>query len=436
MPRKFALILCLAAVLLFPVGASAQTDIYISGPKSGFPVAVPQFCDRGNGSPYTVKISEVIAKNLELSGIFNVLNSATFVETPGKCLDPDKVAFSDWSVIGAEGLVRGDVKTTGRGGRTIQARLFLYDVLQQRSVVGKRYEADIDDFARIAHRFSNEVVKFFTGETGIFGTKITYVARMGRFKEIFVMDLDGSNNRQLTRDKGLAMSPSWSPTGDRIVYTSYRTRTPELFIVSPEGGTPKQLTKRKGLELGAKFAPDGTTILASASVGGASNIVLLDLKGKIIRNVTNSGAINVSPSWSPDGGQIAFCSNRSGGPQIYVMSASGDSPRRLSFTGSNYCTSPSWSPRGDKIAFVCRAAGGNQIFMAPASGGQSLQLTFQGNNEDPKWSPDGRYLVFSSNLGLAGPRNIVILPLLTGVPRQITFAKSQLSQPAWSPRLE
>lgn len=424
----------LLCALVLPAGAAAQTDLHITGPKAGFPVAVPQLCDAGSGVPHTVKIAEVISRDLQLSGMFNVLNPASFVEAPGKCASSEAVAFSDWSVIGAEGLVRGEVQAVP-GGNNIQVKLYLYDVLQQRAVVGKQYQADINDVNRIAHRFANEIMLFFTGERGIFGTRLVYVSRVGRFKELFIMDLDGSNVRQLTRDKGLAVSPAWSPSGDRIVYTSYRTRKPELYFISPEGGAPKQITEAEGLELGADFSPDGTRIAVSTSVNGNSNLTLLDLRGTVLGPLTRGSAIDVSPSWSPDGTKIAFCSNRAGGPQIYVMPSSGGEARRISFTNSNYCTSPAWSPKGDKIAFICRA-GGNQVFISTPEGQQTVQLTYQGNNEDPSWSPDGRYLAFSTNVGRGGARNIAMMSMVKASPIQLTFSKSEDSQPAWSPRVD
>ena len=418
--------------LAFSVGiASAQTDIRITDPGSGFPVAVPRLCDAGGGAEAAAKIAETITKDLQIIGLFKVISPSAFVEAPGKCGDLEKVAYSDWSVIGAEGLVKGEVRSVAGG---IEVKLFLHDVQQQKARIGKRYEAAPQDYNRLAHKFANEIVRFFTGEPGVFGTRLAYVSRVGRFKELFIMDIDGSNVRQLTRDNGLAMSPSWAPAGDKLIYTSYRSRKPELHTISPEGGGSKQITERQGLEIGAKFSPDGGTIATAAAIAGVSKIALLDLSGRLLKKLTSGDALDVSPTFSPDGSKIAFCSNRGGGPQIYVMSSQGEPAQRISFTNSNYCTSPAWSPKGDKIAFICRA-GGNQLFIASPTGSQTTQLTFAGDNEDPSWSPDGRFIAFSSNFG-SGARNIAILSLLGGAPTRVSFARSEDSQPAWSPLSE
>ncbi len=425
--RFFSLLL--VSILAFVGSAVAQTaDLNIRGAKAGFPIGLPQLCDAGGAGAGAVAIPEVVRNNLQVSGFFKVLRPATYVETPGKCDIDGQMAYSDWSVINAEGVVKGDVK---RSGDKVIVRLYLHDIQQQRAVVGKKYEVDAQDVAKVAHKFSNEIVAYFTGTPGVFGSRIAYVSRMGRFKEIFVMDMDGSNATQLTWDKGLAMSPAWSPTGDRLVYTSYKTRQPELYIMSPGVGKGKQLTNRPGLEMGAEFSPDGTKLISAASVSGVSKIALFDLKGRLLRRLTASSSIDVSPSWSPDGRRVAYCSNRAGGPQIYVMNADGSNPRRISYANSNYCTSPAWSPKGDKIAFVCRSGNRNHIFIGSPSGGTATQVTYSGNNEDPAWSPDGRYIALSSNSG-GGARSINLLSIQTGQMSQITTAKQEHSQPAWS----
>ncbi|MBP9837555.1 MAG: Tol-Pal system beta propeller repeat protein TolB [Proteobacteria bacterium] len=418
-------------IIVFPLISLAQTDIRISGAQTGFPVAIPHLCDLGGAAELSEKLSATINRDLQISGLFKLIDPASFVEQQGKCVSPDKVAYSDWTVIGAEGLVKGEIKSLGDA---IEVRLYLHDVQQQKAVIGKKYDSSVQDVTKVAHKFANEIVRYFTGEPGIFGTRLAYVSRVGRFKELFIMDVDGSNNQRLTSDNGLAMSPSWAQNSENLVYTSYRSRRPELYLLSPAGGSPKQLTERQGLEIGAKFLPDGQGIITSATVDGISKIALFDLKGRIVKKLTSGDSIDVSPSVSPDGSRVAFCSNRAGGPQIYVMPISGGSATRISYANSNYCTSPSWSPKGDKVAFVCRA-GGNQIFITSPDGGKVSQLTHSGDNEDPSWSPDGRFIAFSSNLG-SGTRKIAILSLLGGSPTVVSSGGAEDSQPAWSPKVD
>jgi TolB protein len=284
----------------------------------------------------------------------------------------------------------------------------------------------------IAHRFANEVMKYYTGEYGPFGSQIAFSSRVGRFKELFVMDMDGSNIRQLTNERGLAISSAWDPSGSKLVYTSYRNRTPDLFIADVATKSSKQLTRTTELEIGAHFLSP-SQLLVSRTEGSDSDILLINSDGSLARRLTPPNrAIDVSPVPSPDGSDVLFCSNRGGGPQIYRMGIGGGNAKRVSFVTSNYCTSPAWSPKGDKIAFVCRADGNFQLFIADANGQNAVQLTSSGSSEDPEFSPDGRYLTFATTY-FGGAYSIGMMRTDGSSIKQLTTSRGGDFEPAWGP---
>ncbi len=418
-----------AVILVSAVDAVAQTDLYVRGAGRLIPIAVPQLCNQGEQGEPAVEIPGVMRRDLDISGFFEVLDPKGYIESAGKCGAPETTAFSDWSAIGPEGLVKGKVSVSGS---RVTAQLYLLDVQKQQIVLAKEYQGDVAQARMIAHRFANDILKYYTGYPGVFGTEIAFSSRIGRFKELFVMDMDGSNARQLTNERALAMSASWDPSGSRLVYTSFRNRTPDLFLMNVASKSAKQITRTTELEIGAHFLGNDR-LLVSRTEGSDSDIVIMSTDGTIERRLTPPNrAIDVSPVPSPDGRELIFCSNRGGGPQIYKMGIDGSNPRRISFVNSNYCTSPAWAPSGDKIAFVCRADGNFQMFVSDVNGDNVLQLTSSGSNEDPDFSPDGRYLTFSSSY-FGGGYNIAIMRTDGTSIKQISKARGGDFEPTWGP---
>lgn len=422
----FAVVCALAA----PTVALAQTDLYIRGAGRLIPIALPKLCNPGEDKGPEAEIPSTIARDLELSGFFEVLDQKGYIETPGKCGEPESTTFSDWTVIGAEGLVKGEIDFDGQD---LSAKLYLLDVQKGLRVLAKQYtDAEPEQAKLIAHKFANEIMRYYTGAPGPFGSRISFSSRVGRFKELFVMDMDGSNITQLTTERGLALSSSWDPSGTKLVYTSFRNRVPDLFILDVDSKSSRQLTRTTDLEVSAHYL-NSSEILASRTEGSDSDIVLINQDGRVVRKLTPPNrAIDVSPVPSPDGAQVAFCSNRGGGPQIYVMGVDGANAHRVSFVTSNYCTSPAWSPMGDKIAFVCRADGNFQLFISSPDGSNAVQLTSSGTNEDPEFSPDGRYLVFSTS-SFGDGRSIAIIRTDGSNLKQVARSRGGDFEPAWGP---
>lgn len=430
-------ICAVSAVVWVATGAAAQVRGTIFGPGSrSYPIAVSPLRNVSEGPvghDLGVRFADILERDLVLSGYFKIIERAAHIEQPENSgTEVENINFDSWAVLGVLALVKGSFRLEG-DILSVEARLF--DVAQRRQLVGRRYRGSVDLLRRMAHRFADEIMLQFTGERGPFDSRIAFVSnRDGRFKEVYIMSLDGGDIQQVTKAQSITVSPSWSADSRYLLHTSYKRGNPDLYLLDIVSGREIVLSRRGGLNLGGRFSPDGSAIAMTLEEGANSEIVLLDRSGDLVKQLTEHWAIDVSPSWSPDGRQIAFCSNRSGSPQIYVMNADGTGVRRITYEG-DYNTAPAWSPKGDRIAFVRRYEGGFNIFTIRPDGSDARQLTqAAGNNEDPSWSPDGRYLVFSSNR--SGRKKLYVMDAAGITQVQLTRGGGDDTSPAWSRWLE
>lgn len=435
MHRKIAIGICLW--LLGIVGdLAAKIYIYIDSPATTkFPIAIPRFKNLGHAPDdqlVSTSLASVMSQDLEISGLFRVIDSSTFFKNPdGSGITADTIHWNDWSSLGAEALIKGGFSFEENGIR-VEARLF--DVVRGSFITGKRYFGKPEDIRIISHKFADEAIYRLTGERGIFQTQIAFVSDVSGSKEIYVMDFDGHNRTKITNHRSIAISPAWSPDGKALIFTSYRDSNPDVFLREIFYGREKKVSYQKGLNIAPDWSPDGEKIVLTLSQDdGNSDIYIIRPDGKKVDRLTNDWANDVSPCWSPDGKKIAFVSNRSGTPQIYIMDVKTGKVRRLTFEGS-YNTSPAWSPRGDKIAFAARRGNAFAICTINTDGSGLNQLTSNsGSHESPSWSPNGRYLAFSSNRG--GRKKIYIMLADGSGERSVTRGKGNDTDPCWSPYL-
>jgi TolB protein len=428
-------IFCLSFFLLFlTVILSAEARVYLDINAPTFvqiPIVLPKWKGMNTTPPgLPVKIYEILANDLTLSGFFKVID---FNRLPYPLKEkvgiPTEASLIEWQSAGGEILLVGETAWKP-GDQTLKLKFHLFDLVEQKHIVGKEYEGSPQVLRKMVHKIADEVMLQLTGEKGVHNTKIAYAAFRNGNKEIFISDFDGADVKQITQNRSINISPVWSPDGKKIAFTTYLNRNPDLYLIDTDGRNFQRLSSYPGLNVSPSWSPDGKKIALMMGMEGKSDIYLIDSNGSNPKKLTSGHGNEASPTWSPDGKQIAFVSDRSGSPQIYIMGADGSNVRRLTYEGS-YNTNPSWSPKGDRIAFCGRVEGLFDIFTIGGDGSGLQRLTSSsGRNESPCWSPEGRYIAFSSTRN--GGSKIFIMNANGFNQRPLTSGKGGESSPAWS----
>jgi len=436
---RCALALALALASLADAAHAQERPAVVVTPGStrSFNAAIQRFADGSvvHDAARIERFRSDLVEALEYSGVFQSLALEAFLgpEASRRLDASDAPICSDWTQIGADALVEGELRADS--GLTVEFRV--WDVARCIQLARKRYrQASAADAPLVAKRIADDIVAAFIGLRGVASTEIAFVSNRGGNTEVFVMGADGANQRAATANGSINNFPTWTPDGLSIVYTSYRYRNrPMLFLSTRGQGRPGRLLR--GLrgdwsEYRGVFSPAGDRLAVVMSApGDASEIFAVRPDGRDLRLLTKNRAIDVSPSWSPDARRIAFVSDRSGNPQIYVMDADGGNQRRLTFQGS-YNTHPDWSPDGRWIAYESRVGGQFDLWLIDPEGSVNLPLvTHPRSDESPSWAPNSRKLAFTSRR--RGRADIYVIDANGDNLRRITANAGDNTSPAWGP---
>lgn len=397
-------------------GSSATGTMKVTGEgRALLQVAVADLeLTRGADSDLQLQYDKTIRYDLEFTDYYSpILNTPEMVAQHRTDHQMRAIDYTAWQGLRADFLVKGEFDGGGNSGTV---RMFAYDVNAEQSMLALEYPISFDsqerkvrEARRAVHNFVDQLVAKYDDDK-IGGCASSYIAfenarwqsdskgNKKKVREIFIMDYDGRNVRQITQDRDLCLSPSWSPDGRKLVYTSYRQSNPDLYVYNLDSGKITVLSAFPGLNGAASWNPDGRSLAITLSKDGNPEIYKINADGSGATRLTRSRHVETSATWTPDGGALYFLSDRFGPPQILKMSSSGGSPQTIVRGGNS--DDPSVSPRGDAITYTSSQGGGGfNVWVADMGGGGARNLTgeLSGNCEHPSWAPDGRHIVFGHN---------------------------------------
>jgi len=282
--------------------------------------------------------------------------------------------------------------------------------------------------------------------------------------QLFIADGDGANARPLLPGAGQDFNASISADSQWVVFTSDRDGSADIYRAHLDGTGLEKLVDDPAFDDQAALSPDGNQLVFVSSRSGQAHLWILDLRTRGLRNLTASPGGDFRPAWSPDGKWIAFSSDRESrkpkdnsgfgtihSTELFLIRPDGSELQRVTHSGA-FAGSPAWTPDGNQLVFheaelvevnkvtaARRLRGTSQIGtldlttkerrvmtsgpgekfspqwvsgrgLVYASGGPEggLESTVggagpRGSFESPKWSADGRHMVFHRDVSTDWP---------------------------------
>ncbi len=229
--------------------------------------------------------------------------------------------------------------------------------------------------------------------------RLVYVSRANISQDIWMMDQDGKNNRQLTSAETRAeIYPAVSPDGRYIVFVSTRTGNSNIFRYELSTGDQKQLTEGTGEEF-LTVSADSKWVIYTATGSTKFTLWKVPIEGGDAMQLTDK--LTQWPDVSPDGQKIAcwYRAEPNARWQIAIIPISGGDPERV-FDVPPIAETPipiRWMPDGRGISFAATRQGVSNIWYQPLDGSDPKQLTYFTSDQISwfEWSRDGKQLACS-----------------------------------------
>ncbi len=406
--------------VVLPVQATLYIEISGAG-EHQIPISIVPFDGEDKLSQ---KISEVIANDLKRSGLFRLVDPAG--KSPHELRD---VNYGDWAKVDA--LTIGSVVVLPDG--RVEVKFRLLDTHKQSTLLGQSVVAKGDQVRAIAHRIADMIYEKFTGNVGVFSTRIAYVNRDGKVNRLVVADSDGYGEQSVLTLTEPIMSPSWSPDGSHLAYVTFEQGRAVIYVQSLVTRQRFVLAAFPGSNSAPAWSPDGKQLAIVLTRDGTSSIYLVRPDGSGLKRISFSDAIDTEPSFSPDGRFLLFSSDRGASVQVYRMPVDGGYAERMTFEGNNNF-SPRYSPDGNSFVFMHSTRGQFYIATQDFKTKQVQVLTDVGWEKKPSFAPNGKLILFATeSLG----RGILATVSSDGrVKQKMIPQQGDIREPMWGPFLK
>jgi TolB protein len=245
------------------------------------------------------------------------------------------------------------------------------------------YECDFDG-RNIAHLTASKSISL-TPAYSPDGRYIAWTDFTSGRPNLYIRNL-GDNKTAAASRNGVSIDPGWR-NGSEVATTLSFEGDQEIYLIRMDGSVAQRVTRNRGIDVSPTFSPDGSRMAFVSSRNGPPQIFVQDMNSGVARRLTFSGRYNTQPSWSPAGDKIAYTTwENTGEINIFVINPDGTGLVKLT-SRCRENESPSWSPDGDMIVFTSNRDGRKKLYVMNASGeNQRPLLQMDGEQMQPSWS--------------------------------------------------
>jgi TolB protein len=333
-----------------------------------------------------VIVRSVVRRDLELTGLFNVIDDAK--APSGLYGFDDPVDIDAWRNLGAEVIIKVAAKLDNKERAKIFGLCYFLNVGKD-PVYKKSIVVPKTDVRVTAHRITDALLGAITGRNGGFASHLAFAGRGARNHVVFTVDADGHNLTAITDPDQTSIAPEWGPAGH--LFHGASVNYSPLFVVNHNTGSRLGLPFKTSVYSMA-FNRDKTRLAVAVAEGGQSTIYVGNADGSSMARVSNT-PLATHPSFSPSG-KLAWVGGGENGTQRVYVEGKPVSPAGFPAAAPTFCDTE------DGVFLVYSVATGgdrHDLVMSNERGGGMVRLTQnQGSNTYPACSPDGRLLAYFS----------------------------------------
>ncbi|ANV98462.1 hypothetical protein BBW65_06475 [Helicobacter enhydrae] len=333
------------------------------------------------------KITKMIAKDLEVSGNFEV-------ETQKKALDldPSYVLYRSQKVdLLAYFLPKGQ-----------QLSLVLFDINAGKKAIEQTFDmSQKEQYPFVAHRIANAINDYLQAPNiRWMNRKVVFAKILAPSKSaIVVADYTLTYQKPIIND-GLNIFPKWADAKQESIYFTKYLDQPTIIKYDLKNHRFHKILASQGIAIVSDVSADFKNLLVSMSPIGQADVYMYGVDSKKLTKLTNYPGIDVGANFMESKNQIIFISDRLGYPNVFLMNYDGSNPRQAVFHGRNNSSAASngsyivYSSREEKNEFGLSVF---NLYIIPMEGTGIKRITLNGANQMPRFSQDGENVMFLKN---------------------------------------